>query len=563
MNKPFLTTAAALLALTLPGCEAYRVNKAMNQADADGDRATALAESMRSQVAGSMSDIRFSDQQWVSTVPLATKRGLPASLDCTVIYNEKLSLQEFAAWLGGQCSKPISVQLASDALDYGASYTTQNGGARAAAAPVAIPSPAAADSISDLFPSGGGVSTGTSYRSSYASSRTVTQPYQGSLSGLLDSVTGSLGLSWKYDAKARAIRIFYLETRTFSIKAFNKTTTFTSSVKSGMSTAAGVSGGSGGSGDGGSTGGVSGDSGSQQSTDMSLKSDVLDGIEKNVQSMLTLNRMAYSRATGIMTVTDRPEVLDRVQEYLEAENKVITKQILFNIEMLSVQLTDKDQYGIDWNLVYKSAKWAGGLKNTFPGIDSSAVGGSASILDNSPWAGSSLLIKALSQQGKVSSRTVPSVTTLNLQAAPVQIGRVQGYLASSQTTNSANVGSTTALTPGSITSGFNMSLFPFAPANSNEIMLQVSINVIGDPKFTPISSGEALIQNPDYGTQTFSPSVKLRNGQTLVLSGFDQSVESSDKSGTGSASNFLLGGGGLRDKNHQVIVLLITPTVLD
>jgi type IVB pilus formation R64 PilN family outer membrane protein len=566
MIKHAKLSVAILLALGLNGCETYRVTKAMNQADADADRASAVAESMRTQVGGNATDIKFTDQQWVSTVPVATKRGLPSALDCKVVYNERQTIQEFVSWLGTQCSKPIPVDLSPDALDYGASYMNQSGGNQRNSPPVAIPPPVAGESISDLFPTqGGGSNYGSASRSPYAGSRMVSQSYQGNLSGLLDSVTGALGLSWKYDAKNRAIRIFYLETRTFSVKSFNKSTTFTSSVKSGMSTAAGVSGGSSsGSGlNGGGTGGVSGDSGSQQATEMKLTSDVLEGIEQNVKSMLTLNRMAYSKATGIMTVTDRPEVLDRIQDYLDAENQVITKQILFNMEVLSVTLTDKDQYGIDWNLVYKSSKWGGGLANTFPGIDTSAVGGSASILDNSPWAGSKLLVKALSQQGKVSARTVPSVTTLNLQAAPVQIGRVQGYLASSQTTNSANVGSSTALTPGSITSGFNMSLYPFVPASGSEILLQVSINMIGDPKFDTITSGEASIQNPNYGTQTFSPSVKLRNGQTLVLSGFDQSVESTDKSGSGDASNFLFGGGGTRDKNHQVIVLLITPVILD
>ncbi|NPW57042.1 PilN family type IVB pilus formation outer membrane protein, partial [Pseudomonas aeruginosa] len=114
-----------------------------------------------------------------------------------------------------------------------------------------------------------------------------------------------------------------------------------------------------------------------------------------------------------------------------------------------VALTDKDQLGIDWNLVYKSLnnKWGIGLKNTMPGIDQSAISGSVSILDtaNSAWAGSKAMVQALAQQGRVSTVRSPSVTTLNLQSAPIQIGRYDSYLASSQISNVAQVGSTTSL----------------------------------------------------------------------------------------------------------------------
>ncbi|MEJ3608994.1 hypothetical protein [Pseudomonas sp. KBN10P05918] len=144
------------------------------------------------------------------------------------------------------------------------------------------------------------------------------------------------------------------------------------------------------------------------------------------------------------------------------ENESITKQVLLNVNVLSVALTDKDQLGIDWNLVYKSLnnKWGIGLKNTMPGIDQSAISGSVSILDtaNSAWAGSKAMVQALAQQGRVSTVRSPSVTTLNLQSAPIQIGRYDSYLASSQISNVAQVGSTTSLIPGAVTSGYNMSL---------------------------------------------------------------------------------------------------------
>ena len=545
------TFVVAAICIVTAGCEVGRVDQAMDRVDKEAGKADALTAALRNKPTANQNSVVFSDEQWVSTKPLVMKRGLPAAFDCMLGYNESKTLQQFGEWVSGQCG--VAVRVTPDALDNGASFLRASKGAAAAGPAPVIPQ---SESISDLFPGGSG-STAYSGRSGGSPMARAVR-YEGPLSGLLDTVTGSLGLSWNYEPGVGAIKIFYLETRTFSVYAFNKETGFASVVKSGMTSSTGNTGGS-----GSGSSGVSGDSGSTQTTTIDMKSSIVHDIEANVRSMLTLDRMAYSRTTGIISITDRPDVLDRVQVYLDAENASITKQILFNIEIVSVALSDRDQYGIDWDLVYKSSSVGGGLKNTGAGIADNAAKGSINIIDaGSPWAGSKLLVQALSEQGKVSSRSAPSVTTLNLQAAPVQIGNVKGYLASSETTNSANVGSSTALIPGSITSGFNMSLLPFVMPD-NKLLLQLAINMSTNPTFETIKSGESMIQNPDYSLQIFNQSVKLRSGQTLVLSGFDQTTDNANKSGTGTASNFLFGGGGSRESKRDVIVLMITPIILE
>ena len=108
------------------------------------------------------------------------------------------------------------------------------------------------------------------------------------------------------------------------------------------------------------------------------------------------------------------------------------------------------------------------------------------------------------------------MTTLNLQPAPLQIGNVQGYLASSQTTSTASVGSSTSLTPGTITSGFNMTLLPRV-LDHDEMLLMVSINMSSKPTFQTFTSNGSSVQLPDYDAKSLSPKVKLRSGQTLNL----------------------------------------------
>jgi type IVB pilus formation R64 PilN family outer membrane protein len=564
-----LALTLVALAVALAGCETQRVNESMARVDDTTRQADAMASSLRKQRAALHPSVSFSNDQWVSTKPLAIKKGLPPARDCTVVYNESKTLQQFAQWVSDTCG--IAVRVSPDALDNGASYLRN----RTSTARTTGPTPITAtpsgsgDQLADLFPgySGGTAGASSNYSgmlSTMAAKVATPLKYSGRLSGLLDTETGSLGLSWRYDHDTGEITIFYLETRQFEVYAFNKGYNFNSEVKSGMSSTAGVS--SSGQSSTSSGTGVSGQSGSNQTTNTFMSSALLDDIQNNVRSMLTLDQMAFSKSTGTFSITDRPDVLNRIQQYLDAENAKITKQILINVSVVSVTLTDRSQYGVDWSLVYKSVSgnWGFGLTNTVAGIDSSAINGSISILDtsSSPWAGSKSIIQALSQQGRVSSYQSPSVTTLNLQTAPIQIGNVKGYLASSQTSLSSNVGSTTALNAGSITSGFNMSLVPKVIPD-DQLLMQIAINMSSKPTFDNITSGGSTIQAPNYDLQIFDQSVKLRSGQTLVLSGFDQNTENATKSGVGNSSFWGLGGGGSADTNRTIVVLMITPIILE
>ena len=155
----------------------------------------------------------------------------------------------------------------------------------------------------------------------------------------------------------------------------------------------------------------------------------------------------------------------------------------------------------------------------------------------------------------------PSVTTLNLQPAPIQIGNVKGYIPSSTTSNTASVGSSTTLNAGTITSGFNMTLLPRI-TQDDEVLVMISINMSSKPVFQTFTSNESSVQTADYDTKVLSPKVKLRSGQTLILSGFDEKSEDATHSGVGNPRFWGLGGAQSRTSTHTVLVVLITPILL-
>ncbi len=127
--------------------------------------------------------------------------------------------------------------------------------------------------------------------------------------------------------------------------------------------------------------------------------------------------------------------------------------------------------------------------------------------------------------------TQPSVTTLNLQAVPMQVATQTGYVSSTSSTSTPQVGISVGIEPATVTTGFNMLMLPYAMADK-QILLQYNIS-LSDlkrlEKFGEKATGQ--VQLPTIDLRAFSQKVRLHSGETLVLSGFEQQSDTSDRSG--------------------------------
>ncbi|MGP5465259.1 PilN family type IVB pilus formation outer membrane protein [Pseudomonas helleri] len=549
----------------LSSCAVQRVNESFNRAEFQGRTASQYNKFLQNQQPQLSRDtVVFSNKPWVSTEPLVTRRGLPFSLDRDIAYRPAgpVSITDVAQLITKETG--LQVIVAPDALNPGI-LSSKSAGNTARGAAQAVPDP---DSLAGLLPNGMTGSmpgSASSFDLGLSSGGLISGlNYNGKTSGLLNQATSRLGLSWHFDPELQGVRITYFDTRTFDVWTFGDELEIESTVKSGLLTSTG----NGDSGSSNSSGGATGESGSNQSTKSTYKTSLMSDIESNVKAMLSMQppgRLYLSRSTGTLTVSDRPEVLNRISAYLKETNRSITRQVLFNVKVYEVNFSDSDQTAVNWSAVYKSVsgKWGFGLSNTVAGISSEAISASGSILDtsSSPWAGSKAVVQALSEQGRVSEVRSPSVTTLNLQPAPIQIGNVQSYVASSSTTTTASVGSSTALTPATITSGFNMMLLPKLLDKEN-MLLMITLSISSKPIFKDFESNDSKVQTTDYDTKNVAPKVRLRSGETLILTGFDENGDDASKSGVGSPSFFGLGGGRTRSTSHSALVVLVTPIVL-
>jgi type IVB pilus formation R64 PilN family outer membrane protein len=382
--------------------------------------------------------------------------------------------------------------------------------------------------------------------------------YSGNLAGLMNLVASYYGISWK--ATSSGVVFFLLDTKTFRITSLPGDTKLSSNVESQ----------SGGSSSGGGTGTGSTPTGSSlNSTGVKFENlSVWKATEDSIKQMLSRNgKVVASPAIGTVTVTDTPAVLAQVTEFIESQNVSLNRQVSINVRILSITLDDSDNYGINWDAVYsnltdRSNPYSLALKTSF-----ASATGSGNLILSSPsgtgnqFAGSSAIFSALSTQGKVSELTSSTLTTMNNQPAPVNVGRRISYAASSATTVTASAGSTTTLTPGSIQTGFSMTLVPHI-LDSRELLLQYSIDVSSLIALNTFTSSGSSIQTPDISTSNFIQRVRLRSGDTLVVAGFDQDNLSAVKGGIGSPDNVALGGRRQGNTKRTMLVVLVQPNLV-
>ncbi len=375
--------------------------------------------------------------------------------------------------------------------------------------------------------------------------------FEGTVRALLDVVAARTGNSWREEPDG-SITIFHHETRTFVLAVFPGTTTLTTSISSVQK-----SGGGGGGAEGGSS-----ESEAGQETDVSLETSSLDEAIGQVKSMLGPDcTMAASPSSGTVTATCTPSVLDQVEAFLSNVNDRKTKNLVYTVRIFDVELNKSDTYGLNWDVVWESlnGRWGGGF-TTLSGVDTDNQFELALIDPNHNYSGSSIVADALSEQGDVTVVTNTTTVGMNGEVTPIQVARRTSYKARVSTTVTANVGTTTEITPGVATTGTTLRLWPMVLSGDN-LMLQVEADLTSLRELRRVGNLNDFIEVPEIDSRKILQRVRMRSGQTLVISGFEQDRNRATDRGIGSPSFWALGGSIDSAKGRTVVVVMITVRV--
>ena len=552
---PFCLTAL-VAALALSSCSLNEISKMDKEASGQADTAQRVLQSRQTLT---QPTVVWSDKPWVNLQPVTPvistpdEKNLPA---CQITINrpEGISLPELGQRITALCGIRVSITpdafAALSSISTGSVVTSQMNGQ--------LPAPDDNGRV-PLSQMGTTSAQPVSVQSSPSLIRGL--KYQGDIRGLLDMAASGLGLSWRIDSSG--VYFYQQDTRTFQLVILNTKVNSSASINSGSGNQLGSG--------GGTSGGTTGDISSNQKTDYGMNSDLYDDIKKTVEQMVTpkSGRFWLSSATGTLSVTDTPDVLNRIGRYIEYQNKVLSRQVQLNIQIVSVNQTRNEQMGLDWGLVYKSLQNVGAsLTGSMANASSSAASAGISILDTASgnaakFSGSSLLIHALSEQGNVSMALNQTDPTANLTPVAYQLSKSTGMLTSSSSMATANVGVTSTMTTTNVTTGLFMTMLPFIQENG-DVQLQFAFSYTSPPDIKSFVSPDGNTRNDtaDTSTEGLARKVNLRSGQTLVLTGSEQQNVSADKQGTFTPGNFILGGGQTGSRGRTTLVIMITPVLL-
>ncbi len=487
-------------------------------------------------------NIQRIDKAWlpVSKVDEYQDPHMTQMLSRDVVVNRSFKdLSDAAAYITYLTGIPATVTFAHPESQ---SSTESGSSQNAASSPVPVSAPAP-------------TSTGTSENSGLSTVSLVNREapviFSGSLSGLLDLIAARYNIFWEWDRNS--ISFFKTKSKTFRLTALPGDTSFSSSVGSKSEDSSSSSGGS-------STAVSKSDNANNSKIEFSSLS-VWKGIEDSLNTMISEDgKLTVTPSTGTITVDDTPTVLARVAKFIDEQNEALSRQVVINVKVLSVDLNSNDQYGLNWEEIYRRSLGID-FTNKFTEPDggaSLAIG----VLPGSPFNGSSVFLTALSEEGKVSQVTSAAIMTINNQPAPIQVGNKLAYLASSSLTKGTQgTGDTITLEPGEVSTGFNMSVLPHI-LDTKKLMLQYAVDLSSLKSLKPISALGTSIQLPEVDTRNFLQRVIINSGDTLVIGGFEQFDTSGDGQGVGHPRNALLGGSATEKEAKRIIVVLIQPVLM-
>jgi general secretion pathway protein D len=235
------------------------------------------------------------------------------------------------------------------------------------------------------------------------------------------------------------------------------------------------------------------------------------------------------------------------------EIDVKPQQIMIEVTVLSAELSETTQFGIDWSPITSSVtNSTNGISIGFADTDTTVTGGGGLHIG---FTNNDRIVSLITAIEGVTDTTVlanPKIMALNKQAGYLNIGEERGYTAS--TTQSAG---TTTTSVGFLISGTILKFRPFICDNG---YVRMEIN-------PELSSGENLTAGPLKTITQVKSNIMVKDGKTIIIGGLFKEKLTNTDSQVPIVGDLPIVGAlfkSTKDENiRSELIILITPHIIN
>lgn len=321
------------------------------------------------------------------------------------------------------------------------------------------------------------------------------------------------------------------------------------------------------------TGGASGNATSGQSgtatggggsqTSKSASYDPWGALTQMIRTVLPWDsRLVVSPAVGSVIITARPEAAERAMKIVRDEQRWQSLYVEVTGKLVALRDTESDGYSMLPDVLWKSKD----LSLAWNGVANTAGDGAGAITaavinPASRFSGTQVVVEALSKAGKVLDTQDISGMAMNHRPVPLSNGQGIPYTAGAQTVVVPNVGPVTTRIAGLETVGLSLRLVPHI--GRDLVVMDVTLTQANLLDYVTEGSGDNFTRRPLTSRAEYDQEVPMRDGQTIVIGGFERLSRRIDKAGVGAAWNPLLGGGVSGELESAKLYLILSIRVVD
>ena len=250
-----------------------------------------------------------------------------------------------------------------------------------------------------------------------------------------------------------------------------------------------------------------------------------------------------NRVTGTIVVVASKGTLEKVEQYINTLKRAMNRQVLIEAKVIEVTLSEGFQFGIDWTLVQRNLNLTDSRTTSsftygttgFKQVAPTTLGGPVFTITGVPSFGGrradlSFVMNALEEQGEMRILSNPRISMMNGQTALLVVGRNESYIRKVETTTTQGTPPITTFTTetGSVLSGLTIGIVPYVN-EQGEISLTITPIIAERVSFETKTIGavgnQTEIKLPTVDLRELSTTVKVRDGQTIVIGGLIKKSE--------------------------------------